>query len=101
MISKSNSLVYTFIIVCLTIAVSSTLLEVTNKKDYCFYKDLTEPDTIRFTYIISSEKSEKVQIIFNQTSPQQNLYLEKEAQNGEYKSDVLLPGERNSQRTRT
>lgn len=93
MISKSNSLIYSLLIICLAIEISSTLLEVTNKKDYCFYKDLTEPDTIRFTYIISSEKSEKVQIIFNQTSPQKNLYLENEAQNGEYKSDILLPGE--------
>lgn len=89
-----SSLLFIITTFVLFIGIHSTLLQISSSKsEYCFYKDLLEADTIHLNYIISSEQSERVEVYFNSTADGKALYVEKEAQNGEYKSEILPMGE--------
>lgn len=85
-----SSMLFILITFLFFIGIQSTLLQISSgKSEYCFYKDLVEEDTIHLNYIISSEQSEKVEVVFKSSGNGKDLYVEKEAQNGEYKSEIL------------
>ena len=89
-----SSMLFILITFIFFIGIQSTLLQISSgKSEYCFYKDLVEEDTIHLNYIISSEQSEKVEVVFKSSGNGKDLYVEKEAQNGEYKSEILPIGE--------
>ena len=89
-----SSMLFILITFLFFIGIQSTLLQISSgKSEYCFYKDLVEEDTIHLNYIISSEQSEKVEVVFKSSGDGKDLYVEKEAQNGEYKSEILPIGE--------
>ena len=89
-----SSMLFIIITFIFFISTQSTLLQISSSKsEYCFYKDLLEEDTIHLNYIISSEQSEKVEVVFKSSGDGKDLYVEKEAQNGEYKSEILPIGE--------
>ena len=89
-----SSMLFILITFLFFIGIQCTLLQISSgKSEYCFYKDLVEEDTIHLNYIISSEQSEKVEVVFKSSGNGKDLYVEKEAQNGEYKSEILPIGE--------
>ena len=89
-----SSMLFIIITFIFFISTQSTLLKISSSKsEYCFYKDILEEDTIHLNFIISSEQSEKVEVVFKSSGDGKDLYVEKEAQNGEYKSEILPIGE--------
>ena len=63
------------------------------QKDYCFTKTISrKEDTIKLFYLISSGKSERLDVILKNKEGK-IIFIDQNNQKGEYLSDVLPPGE--------
>lgn len=70
---------------CLLIEINDT------RTKYCFNKKLTEPDKIKVNYLITSDKAEKLKVVFDSKELKKVLFHEEGKQSGEYKSESPLP----------
>ena len=82
------------IILSLIISMASLKVKITGKrKDYCFMKTIyEEEDTMKLSFLISSGKTEQVNITFKNKEGK-ILYQETSRQRGEYQTDVLPSGD--------
>ena len=82
-----------FLLLLLHFSISYCLLIEINdiRTKYCFNKKLTEPDKITVNYLITSDKAEKLKVVFNSKELKKVLFHEEGKQSGEYKSESPLP----------
>jgi len=82
-----------FIFLSLIISIISLKVKVDgSQKEYCFTKPIEQQDTMKIFFLISSGKTEQVDVIFKDQSGR-ILYQESVKQRGDYQSDVLPTGD--------
>ena len=89
MVTQIN-LVILFGAICLS---QSLLVKVTGKKEiHCFKKNFLDDDTVTMSYMVVSEKPEKVKVVFYKVETNETLFIKESDQTGEYKNETPLTG---------